>query len=782
MAVTAIFGARVKRKEDPRLITGKGTYVADITPLGCLYVAFLRSPHAHARIKSINASKALSMKGVIAVYIGQDIKGKLNPVPTGWPIATDPPIKIPKYYPLPLDKVRFQGEPVAAVVAENYYIARDALDAIEVEYEPLPTVVNQEEAVKESAPLLYDDIPNNTSFVWELKGGDVDSAFKEADLIIEKRMVNHRLQPTPMESRAVVAQYNSATNELTMWITTQAPHIHRLLISGILNMPENKIRVIAPDVGGGFGSKIPTYGVDALVAFIAKELKRPVKFVEDRRENYLATAHGRDHIQYVQLAAKKDGRILGLKVTSYANLGAYLSTAAPGVPTYLFGLMLSGAYKIKAVNCKVYGVLTNTAPVDAYRGAGRPEATYLVERMVDILAQRLKMDPAELRKINFIKHDEFPYVVCTGIQYDSGNYERTLEKALQLVEYKKMRGEQAKARAEGKLIGIGISSYVEICGLGPSRAVRGTGFSLGLYESATVRVHPSGKVTVYTGTSPHGQGEETAFAQIVAEEFGISIDDVEVVHGDTAMIPWGMGTYGSRTVPVGGGAIAIAAKKIIEKAKKIAANMLEVKEEDLAFEKGRFYVKGAPSRGVSFQEVALASYQGEQLPAGMEPGLEATTFYDPENFTFPFGTHVCVVEIDKDTGQINILKYVAVDDCGRQINPMIVEGQVHGGIAQGLAQAIWEEAVYDNSGNLITATLQDYAMPTAMEIPSFITDSTVTPSPHNPLGVKGVGETGTIASTPALVNAVVDALSHMGIDHIDIPLKPERIWKLLKNR
>ncbi|MFP3190086.1 MAG: glyceraldehyde dehydrogenase subunit alpha [Thermoproteota archaeon] len=782
MAVTAIFGARVKRKEDPRLITGKGSYTADVTPPGCLYIAFVRSPYAHARIKSINASKATSMKGVIAVYTGKDLKGKLNPVPTGWPIKTDPPIKIPTYYPLPVDKVRFQGEPVAAVVAEDPYLAKDAAEAIEVEYEPLPAVVNQEDAVKPGSPQLYDDIPNNTSFVWNLKGGDIDAAFKEADVIIEKRLINHRLQPTPMEPRAVVAQYNPGTGELTCYVTTQAPHIHRFLLSVILNMPEHKIRVIAVDVGGGFGSKIPTYGIDAVVCHIARELGRPVKFVEDRRENYLATAHGRDHVQYVQLAAKKDGRILGIKVTSYANLGAYLSTASPGVPTYLFGLMLSGAYKIKAVDCKVYGVLTNTAPTDAYRGAGRPEATYLLERMIDILANKLKMDPAEIRRINFIRSNEFPYVTCTGVQYDSGNYEKAFERALELAGYRKLREEQAKARAEGKLIGIGLSSYVEICGLGPSRAVRGTGFSLGLYDSAVIRVHPSGKVTVLTGTSPHGQGEETAIAQIVAEEFGIPIDDVEVVHGDTAMIQWGMGTYGSRTVPVGGGAIVLAARKILDKAKKIAANMLEVKEEDIVFEKGKFYVKGAPARAVTFQQVALASYQGEYLPVGMEPGLDATAFYDPENFTFPFGTHVCVVEVDKETGQIKILKYVSVDDCGRQINPMIVEGQVHGGITQGLAQALWEEAVYDKNGNLMTATLQDYVIPTAVEVPNFITDYTVTPSPHNPLGAKGVGETGTIAATPAIINAVVDALSHLGIDHIDMPLRTEKIWRILREK
>lgn len=782
MAVTAIFGAKVKRKEDPRLITGNGTYVADISLPGTVYAGFVRSPYAHAIIKNVDTSKAVSMRGVIAAFTGKDFYGKINPVPTGWPIATEPAIKIPKYYPIPIDKVRFQGEPVAVVVAEDPYTLKDAIDSVEVDYEPLKAVTNQEEAVKEDAPRLYEDIPNNTSFVWNIQAGDLEKAFGSAEVVVERRLINHRLQPTPMENRALLASYNQGTQEFTLYATTQAPHIERLLLSGMLNIPETKIRVIAPDVGGGFGSKIPTYGVDAVILLLSKEIKRPIKYVEERRENYLATTHGRDHIQYVQIAAKKDGTILGLRVKSYANLGAYLSTAAPGVPTYLFGLMLSGAYKINSIGCTVYGVLTNTAPVDAYRGAGRPEATYLVERMVDALAIELNIDPAELRRKNFIKKEEFPYTVAIGITYDSGDYHAALERALALAEYKKWREEQEKARTEGRLIGIGISSYVEMCGLGPSRAVRGTGFSLGLYDSAVVRVHPSGKVTILTGTSPHGQGEETAFAQIVADELGVSIDDVEVFHGDTAMIPWGMGTYGSRTTPVGGGAVAIAARKIVEKAKKIASNMLEVKEEDLVFSSGRFEVKGAPQKHVTIQQVALASYQGEMLPAGMEPGLEELAYYDPENFTFPYGTHVCVVEVDRETGQVRILKYVAVDDCGKQINPLLVEGQVHGGIAQGIAQALYEEAVYDKDGNLITSTLSEYAVPTTLEIPSFITDSLVTPSPHNPLGVKGVGETGTIAATPAVVNAVIDALRHLGVKHIDMPLTPEKVWKTIASK
>lgn len=780
MAVTTIFGARVKRKEDPRLITGQGTYVADITPPGTVYISFLRAPYAHALIKSIDTSRAVAHRGVIAVYTGKDFKGKIGPVPTGWPITTEPPIKIPEYYPIPWDKVRYQGEPVAAVVAEDRYIAKDALELIEVDYEPLKAVVNQEEAVKQGAPQLYDTIPNNTSFAWHLQGGDIEKAFEKADRIIKQRLVNHRLQPTPMENRAVLSIYNKGTGDFTIYATCQAPHIHRLLLSSMMQVPENKIRVIAPDVGGGFGSKIPVYGIDAVVGIVSREVGRPVKYVEERSENYLATTHGRDHIQYVELAAKNDGTVIGLKVTSYANLGAYLSTASPGVPTYLFGLMLSGAYRLEAVDCKVYGVLTNTAPVDAYRGAGRPEATYLIERMMDILAMELGKDPAEVRRINFIRKEEFPYTVCVGLQYDSGDYERTLERALELSEYSKWREMQPKLREQGRLVGIGISSYVEMCGLGPSRAVRGTGFALGLYESATVRIHPSGKVSVYTGTSPHGQGEETTFAQIVAEELGVPVEDVEVVHGDTSAIPWGMGTYGSRTTPVGGGAIALASRKVVEKGRKIASSVLEVSETDLVFERGKYYVKGAPSKALTIQEVALLSYQSDKLPEGMEPGLESTTFYDPANFTFPFGTHICIAEVDKETGSVKILRYVAVDDCGRQINPLIVEGQVHGGIAQGIAQALYEYAVYNEEGTLLTSSLTEYAVPTAMEIPEIITDSTVTPSPHNPLGVKGVGETGTIAATPAVVNAVVDALSHLGIKHIDMPLTSEKVWRAIR--
>ena len=780
MAVTALFGASVKRREDPRLLTGRGRFTDDIQLPGTVYAVFVRSPYAHARIKNVDVSKALQA-GALAALSGKDLEGKVGPVPCAW-VITNADIKVPKYRPLAVDKVRYVGDPVAVVVAETPEKAHDCAKLVEVEYEPLPAVVNQEEAVKEGAPLLYDDVPRNIAFTWKIEGGDLEKAFKEADIVVEQRLVNQRLQPTAIETRGVLASYDPATETITVWITSQNPHIHRFLLSVMTGIPEHRIRVIATDVGGGFGSKIHVYGAEAVITYLAKMLGKPVKWMETRWENYTATIHGRDHIQYVKLAAKKDGKILGLDVKSYANLGAYLSTAAPGIPTWLFGLMLSGPYRIPAIRCEVVGVLTNTAPVDAYRGAGRPEATYLLERMVDILARRLGMDPADVRRVNFIEKEAFPYQTPVVVMYDSGDYLTAFNKALERIGYQEFRRQQQELRRAGRLLGIGISSYVEICGLGPSRAVRSTGFGLGLWESATVRVHPSGKVTVYTGGNPHGQGEETTFAQIVADRLGVPFEDVEVIHGDTGMIPFGMGTYGSRTTPVAGGAIAQACNKIIEKGRKIAAHMLEISERDVDYTPGVYSVRGLPEKRVTIQQVALAAYAAGagELPEGLEPGLESTTFYDPENFTFPFGTHVCTVEVDPETFQVKILRYVAVDDCGRRINPMIVEGQIHGGIVQGIAQALMEHAVYDQNGNLLTATLNDYAVPTSFEVPDIETDETVTPSPHNPLGVKGVGETGTIAATPAVVNAVIDALSHLGIEHIDMPLTPSRIWEAVQ--
>jgi len=779
VAVTKMFGASVKRREDPRMITGRANYTDDVRLPGTLSLVILRSPYAHARIKSINVEKARQMPGVVAVYTGKDLVDSLAPVPCAW-LPPNSDLKVPEYRALAVDTVRYVGDGVAAVVAENRYQAQDAAAAIEVEYEMLPAVVDQEKATQDGAPQLYADVPNNTAFVWRLAGGDIDAALRDADVVVSQRLINHRLIPTAMEPRAAVAHYNPGSGELTLWCTSQNPHIHRLLMSAVTGIPETKIRVIATDVGGGFGSKIPFYAGEMIAVAISKDLGRPVKWVEDRRENFVATTHGRDHIDYVDVAAKQDGTITGIRVKAYANMGAYLSTAAPGVPTWLFGLMLSGPYKIPNISVEVHGVLTNTTPTDAYRGAGRPEATYVLERMMDLVADRLGMDPVEVRRKNFIPKEEFPYTVATTLQYDSGDYEAALNRALEIVGYEQFRKEQEAARAQGRLLGIGFSTYVEVCGLAPSQAAGAMGFQGGLWESATVRVHPSGKVSVFTGSNPHGQGEETTFAQLVADELGVPLDDVEIVHGDTGRIPFGMGTYGSRSTAVGGSALIYAARKVRDKGAKIAAHLLEVSPDDIVFDQGRYYVKGAPDRVKTFQEVAGAAYLAWNMPEGVTPGLEETHFFDPINNTYPFGTHVCVVEVDPATGKVQFLRYVAVDDVGNVINPMIVDGQVHGGIAQGLAQAVYETAVYDENGQLLSGSLMDYALPTASMVPTYEVDRTVTPTPVNPMGLKGAGETGTIASTPAVVNAIIDALKPYGITHLDMPLTPQRIWQAIQ--
>jgi len=678
-----------------------------------------------------------------------------------------------------VDTVRYVGDGVAVVVAEDGYTARDAAALVRVEYAPLPAVVGQVKAVGPSAPQIHAEAPSNLAFKWVLNSGDAEKAFADArrdGVVISQRFVNQRLIPNAMETRSVVARYNSGSGELTVWYTTQNPHIARLLMSMVTGISEQKIRIIAPEVGGGFGSKIPFYADEAIVAFCSRETGRPVKWTEDRRENYLATIHGRDHVTDIEVAARKDGTVMALRGRTWANLGAYLSTAAPGVPTILHGLMLTGCYAIPSVSYEVQGVFTNTAPVDAYRGAGRPEATYLIERMMDLVAAKLGLDPAEIRRKNFIPADRFPYTTAAGLTYDSGNYMPALDRALELIEYDRLRDVQKQGPKDTRYLGIGLSTYTEICGLAPSAVAGSTGFQGGLWESATVRLHPTGKATVFTGTSPHGQGEETTFAQIVADELGLPIDDIEVVHGDTGAIAMGWGTYGSRTTVVGGGALALAARRVREKAAKIAAHLLEAAEGDLVFDQGRFAVRGAPDRAKTIQEVTLQAYLAWNLPPGVEPSLEASAYYDPPNFTFPFGAHVAAVKVDADTGEVELRRYVAVDDCGKVINPLIVDGQVHGGLVQGIAQALWEGAVYSPEGQLLTGSMTDYAVPKAHMFPTFVTGRTETPSPHNPLGVKGVGETGTIASTPAIVNAVVDALRSFGVTHLDMPLTPERIW------
>ncbi len=780
MAVTRMFGASVKRREDPRLITGRATYTDDVKLPGMLYMAVLRSPYGHARITRLDVEKARQLPGVQAVITGKDTEGKVNPVPCAW-LIPDSDLKVPEYRVLASDRVRFTGDGVAAVIADSPAIANDALQLIEVDYEPLPVVTTQEQAAASDAPQLHDNAPGNLAFHWKFASGDVDAAMRDAEITIKQRFVQQRLIPNAMEPRGTVASWNPYAEELTVYNTTQNPHIARFLIAVTNNIPENKIRVIARDVGGGFGSKIPFYPTDALTIFASQVTGRPVKWIEDRSENYLATIHGRDQITDVEMSATRDGTITGLRVKALSNMGAYLSTAAPGVPTWLFALIVPGCYTFKNYACDVFGYFTNTTPTDAYRGAGRPEAAFLMERLVDLLAREVGMDPADVRMKNFIPADAFPYTTAGSLTYDSGNYQGTLAKALEMVDYQNLRQKQQEMRQQGRYLGIGLSTYVEVCGLAPSPAAGAMGFQGGLWEPATVRVLATGKVVVLTGTNPHGQGEETTFAQLVGDHLGVPVEDVDVIHGDTGAIPMGWGTYGSRTTAVGGTAIYKATMKVLEKAKKLAAHMLEAAPEDVIVNQGRFSVVGSPDRAVTIQDVALQANLGWNLPEGMAPGLEESEFYDPTNFTYPFGAHACVVEVDADTGEVKIQRYVAVDDVGVVINPMIVDGQVHGGVAQGIGQALYEHAIYDDNGNLVTGSMLDYAVPNPTQIPVIETARTETPCPHNGTGIKGVGETGTIASSQAVVNAVVDALAPLGVRHIDMPLTPERVWRAIRD-
>jgi carbon-monoxide dehydrogenase large subunit len=775
---TRIFGSGIRRREDPRLITGNARYTDDFVLPGMLHAAMLRSPHAHARIRKVDVSRAKEAPGVVAAYTSRDIEA-LKPVPCAW-LLPNAGLKVAAYQCIGTDTVRYVGDIVAVVVAEDPYQAYDALDLIEVDYDPLPAVVDPTRAIGPGAPQLHADVPNNEAFHWVVTGGDVDAAFRNADVVVKERIVQQRLIPNAMEPRSALAQWSGASGELTLWNTTQNPHILRFLCSVVTGVPEDKLRVIAPEVGGGFGSKIATYPADFITVFCAMQLNRPVKWTETRSENFQATTHGRDHIQDVELAAKNDGTILGLRATIWAGMGAYLSTAAPGVPTILHGLMLSGVYNLPAVKEDVYGVYTNCTPVEAYRGAGRPEATFMIERMMELVAAKLKMDPAEVRLKNMIPAFDNGHQVITGLTYDSGNYPAGLSKVLEHVKYKELRREQDEARRNGRYLGIGLASYVEICGLGPSQVAGAIGFQGGLWESAIVRLHPTGTVHVAIGASPHGQGEETTFAQIVADELGVAVNDVKIVHGDTETTPMGWGTYGSRTTAVSGAALALATRKIKEKAKLLTSHLLEAAVEDIEYANGKFFVRGFPDRHKTIQDIALMANVAWNMPQGMEPGLEATTFYDPPNFVFPFGAHVAVVEVDPETGHIELKRYVAVDDCGPQINPMIVEGQVHGGVVQGIGQALWEQAVYADNGQLLTGSLADYAIPRADVLPDIEVLSTVTPSPHHPLGVKGIGEAGTIASTCTVYNAVIDALEPFGVESIQMPLTPERVFGAMK--
>ncbi|KAA1295872.1 MAG: xanthine dehydrogenase family protein molybdopterin-binding subunit [SAR202 cluster bacterium] len=776
---TAAFGSALKRKEDPRLITGQGTYVEDVSLTGMLHIVLVRSPLAHALIKSIDSSEASKSPGVVAIFTGEDLKEELGSLPCGWVV---PDTKEVPHPPLAVDRVRYVGDAVVAVVAESTAQASDAASLVDVEYEELDTVIEMDDALADGAVQLHEDAPNNTAFEWEVDAGSISDARTSSDVAVTQRFVNQRLIPTAMENRGVVVDYNSGTDQITMWTSTQIPHLIRVLLALVTGHPEHLIRVIAPDVGGAFGSKLYLYAEEVIAPIIAKNLKRPVKWVESRSEGYLATTHGRDHITDIEIIGNRDGTITGLDVRTLANMGAYLSTFAPLIPTWLYGLMLSGPYKIPNIYCKVIAPFTNTTPVDAYRGAGRPEATYAVERAVDLFAQEIGMDPAEVRKINFIPPFEDGYEVATTVSYDSGNYIASFERALEMVGYTDFRKEQQEARDKGKLLGIGLSAYVEICGAAPS-AVAGTlGARAGLWESANVRIHMTGKVSVFTGASSHGQGHETAFAQLVSSELGIPVEDIDVIHGDTSQIQMGTGSFGSRSAAVGGGAIHMSTQKIKEKAKKLAAHILEASEEDIEFEDGKLFVRGAPSEGKTIQEIALASYYyTEDIPEGMEPGMEAMSFFDPKNFTWPGGTHIAVVEIEEATGEVTLLRYIAVDDVGNVINPLIVDGMVHGGAAQGVGQALQEEAIYDGTGQLLTGSMMDYAVPRATDLPMYELDRTVTPTPVNPMGVKGAGETATIAGSPAVINAVVDALSPYGVKHIDMPAKAEKVWRIIRD-
>ena len=777
---TRIFGSGIRRREDPRLITGSATYTDDLTLPRMVHAAMLRSPHAHARVTSIDTSKAAAAPGVIAVYTHADTEGGLQPAPCAW-LLPDSDLKIASYHCLAKDVVRFVGDIVAVVVAESRYQAEDALELIDVAYEPLPAVTDPEAATAEGAPKLHDEIDGNQAFHWKVAGGDVDAAFAGADVVVKDRIIQQRLIPNAMEPRAALASFVGATGELTVWNTTQNPHIVRFLTSLVLGISEDKIRVIAPEVGGGFGSKIAAYPADFLTMFCSRKLGRPVKWTETRSENYQSTTHGRDHVQHVELAAKNDGTLLGLRCTVHAGMGAYLSTAAPGIPTILHGLMLSGVYTLPAVHEDVYGVYTNGVPVEAYRGAGRPEATFMLERMMDVLAAKLDMDPADVRKKNLIPKFDDGHEVVTTLNYDSGDYPGALDKVMAHADYAGLRAKQKAGPSNGTYTGLGLATYVEICGLGPSQVAGAIGFQGGLWESAIVRFHPSGKVHVFIGASPHGQGEETTFAQIVGSELGVDPQDVKVFHGDTDNTPMGWGTYGSRTTAVGGAALALTARKIRDKAKVIAAHLLEAAVEDMEYEDGKFFVKGAPDQSKTIGDIALMANVAWNMPEGVEAGLEASTFYDPPNFTFPFGAHLAVVEVDAETGAVALKRYVALDDCGPQINPVIVEGQVHGGVVQGVGQALWEEAVYDEGGQLVTGSMLDYALPRADLLPEIEVLSTVTPSPHHPLGVKGIGEAGTIASTAAVYNAVMDALRPLGVTSVRMPLTPERVWQAIQD-
>jgi len=776
-------GARVERKEDYRFLTGSGRYTDDIALERQTHAAFLRSPHAHATIRRIDCGRAQAAPGVLAVYTGADLPESVGGLPCGW-LITDvhaQPMREPKHPLLAQGKVRYVGDHVAVVIAETLAQAKDAAELIEVDYEVLPAVVEAADARKPGKPAVHEIAPDNTCYVWAL--GDkaaVNKAFAQAAHVTKLQFVNNRLVPNAMEPRAAIASYSRADESYTLYVTSQNPHMARLLLSAfVLGIPEHRLRVIAPDVGGGFGSKIFVYAEEAVLTWAAKHVNRPVKWTADRGEAFTSDAHGRDHVTSAELALDAHGRFLAMRVMTTANLGAYLSTFASCVPTILYATLLAGQYTTPAIYCEVTGVFTNTAPVDAYRGAGRPEATYVVERLVSAAAREMNIPDPEIRRRNFVK--TFPYQTPVALCYDTGDYEATLSAAIELADVAGFEARRREAAARGKLRGIGYATYIEACGLAPSNIAGALGARAGLYEAGEVRVHPTGKVTVFTGSHSHGQGHETTFAQVVAGRLGIAVDDVEIVHGDTGRVLFGMGTYGSRSLAVGGGAIVKALDKVIAKGKKIAAHLMETTESAVEFADGKFSV--GPDKSLSFVQVALAAYVPHNYPLEtLEPGLNENAFYDPTNFTFPAGSHICEVEIDPDTGATRVVDFTAVDDFGNIVNPMIVEGQVHGGIAQGIGQALIEGCVYDrDSGQLLTGSYMDYAMPRAHDLPSFKVGYEVTPCTHNPLGVKGCGEAGAIGAPAAVVNAVLDALAPLGVTDIEMPATAARVWRAIQD-
>jgi aerobic carbon-monoxide dehydrogenase large subunit len=777
-------GASVRRKEDARFLSGRGHYTDDINRPGQVYAFIKRSDRPHAKINSIDTSAATMASGVLAVYTGADMAAdNVGGLPCGWLIHSKDgsPMKEPPHPVIAVGKVRHVGDPVAVVVAETKQQAKDAAELVNIDYADLPGIATMQDALKPAAALVHDDAPGNLCYDWHI--GDkavVDGVFATAAKVVKLELTNNRLVPNAMEPRAALGDFDPASGDYTLYTTSQNPHVIRLLMGAfVLHIPENRLRVVAPDVGGGFGSKIYHYAEEAIVTWASGKLRRPVKWTAERNESFMSDAHGRDHVSIAEMAVDKDGHFLALSVSTLANMGSYLSTFAPCIPTYLYATLLAGVYQTPAIYCEVKAVFTNTVPVDAYRGAGRPEATFLLERLVDAVAKDTGIDRVELRRRNFIAPDAFPYQTPVALQYDSGNYQATLDAALKAADAAGFESRRTAAKARGRLRGLGVSTYIEACGIAPSAVVGSLGARAGLYECANIRVHPTGSVTVYTGAHSHGQGHETTLAQLVVDQLGVPIDQVEVVHGDTDKIPFGMGTYGSRSLAVGGTAMVKAMDKIIAKGKKIAAHLMEASVEDIEFHDGKFTVSGT-DKSKALVDISLAAYVPHNYPIDeLEPGLEETAFYDPKNFTFPAGCHVAEVEIDTDTGVTEVANFVAVDDVGRVINPMIVEGQVHGGVAQGIGQALLENAVYDADGQLLSGSMMDYTMPRADNLPNIKVGTEVTLCTHNPLGVKGCGEVGAIGSPPAIINAIVDALKDYGVRHIDMPATAPKLWSII---